>query len=276
MHLSPRPERSLHPASDNTTGRRGARRTILAALTAATAVLVAACGSSSSPKPATHAALTPASAPASASVSDPAGPARVQVRNTSLGRIIVDGHGRTLYMFGGDHADKSRCTATCAHLWPPYTTTGRPTSGPGAKRSLLGVTHAADGQSVVTYRGHPLYRFIKDTGPGRVNGEDVSAFGGRWDALSPAGTRITKRHKTAVTPQAAAPPTATTQAPPPPATTKAAPPPTTTTQAAPPPTTTTRTAPLPSKPSGSGIPQGGGGDGDLDNHGGPSDGDGNL
>ncbi len=47
-------------------------------------------------------------------------------------------------------------------------------------------------------------------------------------------------------------------------------PPTTTTTAPPPPTTTT------SPPATGGIPQGDGGDGDGDNRGGPSDGDGNI
>lgn len=276
MHLTPRPERSLHPAVDNAMGHRLARRTTLAALTAASAVLIAACGSSASPRPTTHAAVTPASTPASAPVRDPVAAARILVRSSSLGRIIVDSHGRTLYMFGGDHAGHSTCTATCAHFWPPYTTTGRPTGGPGVKRSLLGVSHAANGQSVVTYRGHPLYRFLKDTRPGQVNGEDVSAFGGSWDVLPPAGTRITKPHKAPAA--QTAPPAATTTHPTPPATTTTqAPPPATTTQAPPPPATTTQASPPPAKPSsGSGIPQGGGGDGDLDNHGGPSDGDGNV
>ncbi len=277
MRFILRPKRSFDPGADNATGRRLGSRIVLAA-SAASAVLIAACGSSASQTLATKAAATPVSAAAGVPVSAAGSPARVLVRNSNLGRIIVDGRGRTLYMFSADHAGHSTCTGMCAHFWPPYTTTGRLTGAPGVKGSLLGVVHAPNGQGVVTYRGHLLYRFLKDARAGQVNGEDMSAFGGRWDVLSPAGTRITKRHKAPATTHTAQSSSVTTQAAPPPAASTPAvpPPPATTTQAPPPPATTTH-APAPPKPSsGSGIPQGGGGDGDLDNHGGPSDGDGNV
>src|SRR5579859_8009669 len=63
------------------------------------------------------------------------------------------------------------------------------------------------------------------------------------------------------------PPPTTTHSNPPPTTTHSNPPPTTT-HSNPPPTTTTTTSPTAC------IPQGGGGDADTDNMGGPSDGDG--
>jgi len=44
----------------------------------------------------------------------------------------------------------------------------------------------------VTYNHHSLYTFVKDTKAGQTNGEGVSAFGGIWDAVSPAGTKIVK------------------------------------------------------------------------------------
>ncbi|MGI8411045.1 MAG: COG4315 family predicted lipoprotein [Solirubrobacteraceae bacterium] len=277
MHLTPRPERSLHPAGDDAIGRRLCSRMMLAAFTAACAVLIAACGSSASRTAATQAAATTATASA-VPVSDPGLPARVLVRNSSLGRIIVDGHGRTLYAFSADHAGDSTCTATCAHSWSSYTTMGRPTSGPGVKASLLGVNHAADGQSMVTYRGHPLYRFRKDARPGQITGEDVSAFGGRWDVLSTAGTRITERYKAPATTYTAQSPSVTTQAAPPLLTGGFA-------TALPASAASHRSHPRAHHPhhrpvhhhhhAGGAIPQRNGGDHDADNNGAPSDGDGN-
>jgi predicted lipoprotein with Yx(FWY)xxD motif len=265
-------------------GRHTARRAMVLALLGA-AVVVAGCGSSSS-KTTSSTPAAPASTPAPAAAK--AATAHLRARHTSLGRIVVDGSGRTLYMFSSDHGGQATCTGMCAKFWPPYKTGGKPTAGPGINASLLG-TSGANGASIVTYHGHPLYRFLKDKKPGQTNGEGVTAFGGSWYAISPAGTRVTKpKPKPApATSSSSATATTTTQSTPPPAVTTthtaapaptvthtAPPAPTTTHTAPPPPTTTHKTTPAP--PAGGGIPQGGGGDGDADNSGGPSDGDGNI
>ncbi len=44
----------------------------------------------------------------------------------------------------------------------------------------------------VTYNRHPVYTFVKDTKKGQTNGEGVNAFGGIWDAISPAGAKVVK------------------------------------------------------------------------------------
>jgi hypothetical protein len=41
----------------------------------------------------------------------------------------------------------------------------------------------------VTYNGHPLYLFIKDTKPGQTTGQGITAFGAAWFALTPSGTQ---------------------------------------------------------------------------------------
>jgi hypothetical protein len=43
----------------------------------------------------------------------------------------------------------------------------------------------------VTYNGHPLYLFSGDSSAGQTSGQGVSAFGGLWYVLSPAGNQIT-------------------------------------------------------------------------------------
>jgi Secreted repeat of unknown function len=151
---------------------------------------------------------------------------------------------------------------------------GKTTAGAGLSASKLGTITRSGGQHQVTYNGHPLYTFVKDTKPGDTTGQGVVAFGAGWFAVSPAGNQIS-------TPKPAAKP-ATKPAPAPAPTTPApapAPKPTTTPTPPPAPKPASKPAPpvsKPAPPATSGIPQNGGGDDDSDNHGGPSDGDGNV
>jgi predicted lipoprotein with Yx(FWY)xxD motif len=114
----------------------------------------------------------------------------VQVRRTSLGKILVDSRGRTLYLFKKDTGPKSRCSGSCAVNWPPLLVTGRPRAGTGIKPSKLATTRRSDGKTQVVYNGHPLYRFIGDSKPGNTNGQGLTAFGARWFVVSPAGRQI--------------------------------------------------------------------------------------
>lgn len=119
------------------------------------------------------------------------GPATVAAANTSLGRVLVDSRGRTLYLFAKDSAGTSRCYGGCARYWPPLITSGKPLAKSGARSSLLGRTKRKDGSWQVTYNHHPLYRFYGDTARGQTGGEGLTDFGGAWDAVSPAGTKVT-------------------------------------------------------------------------------------
>ena len=116
----------------------------------------------------------------------------VSTAKTSLGRIIVDSHGRTLYLFEKDRNGKSACFGNCTVFWPPLITRGKPHVTGGARASLIGTTKRADGRLQVTYDDHPLYTFVKDKKAGQTNGEGVNAFGANWFAISPAGSKIGK------------------------------------------------------------------------------------
>jgi predicted lipoprotein with Yx(FWY)xxD motif len=117
----------------------------------------------------------------------------VSTASTSLGRVLVDSRGHTLYLFGKDKNAKSACTGMCASFWPPLIAAGKPRAAGGVRSSLLGTTKRADGRMQVTYNHHPLYTFVKDTKKGQTNGEGVNAFGGKWDAVSTAGTLVAKK-----------------------------------------------------------------------------------
>src|SRR5881409_1512590 len=101
----------------------------------------------------------------------------VSVRKTSLGRILVNSRGHTLYLFGKDRNGKSACAGMCATFWPPLIAAGKPSAGAGTRASLLGTTRRADGRRQVTYNHHPLYTFVKDKRKGQTNGEGLNAFG---------------------------------------------------------------------------------------------------
>ena len=124
-----------------------------------------------------------------------AGPVKgpiVSTAGSSLGQLLVDPRGRTLYLFGKDKNGKSACSGACAAAWPPLIATAKPRAGTGAKASRLGTIKRADGRRQVTYNHHPVYTFVKDTKKGQTNGEGLKAFGATWDALSAAGAKVVK------------------------------------------------------------------------------------
>ncbi len=116
--------------------------------------------------------------------------AKVKLEKTKLGKVLADGSGRTLYLFEKDKGPKSTCSGACAAAWPPVTTTGKPKAGRGISASKLGTTSRGGGVKQVTYHRHPLYRFVKDTGPRQTKGEGVKAFGAEWYAISAAGKTV--------------------------------------------------------------------------------------
>ncbi len=193
-----------------------------AAVVALTALGVAAAGSASTSTTTSNATTARSST--------------VKVANSHLGKILVNSQGHTLYLFKKDKGTKSSCNGACAKAWPPLRTSSKPVVGRGASASKAGTTKRSDGTRQGTYNGHPLYTFVKDTKVGQTNGEGLTAFGGSWFALSPAGNQVSSKHSTKPR----------------------------------------QPAPKVSPPSHNGIPQNGGGDGDSDNNGGPSDGDGNI
>src|SRR3954470_15235288 len=118
-------------------------------------------------------------------------PATLSVANTGLGKILVDSHGRALYLFQKDSGSKSACSGECATAWPPLRSGGEPTAGAGAQASLIGTTPRSDGRPQVTYAGHPLYGYQGDTKPGDTSGQGSTGFGAPWYVLSPTGNDIT-------------------------------------------------------------------------------------
>ncbi|MDX3263286.1 hypothetical protein PV336_29455 [Streptomyces sp. MI02-2A] len=83
-------------------------------------------------------------------------PSAVRTNDSPLGTVLVDGSGRTLYLFTADgkNTNSMDCDAACLKLWPPME--GKPKAGGGVDAGLIGTTDDA-GRAQVTYAGHPLY-----------------------------------------------------------------------------------------------------------------------
>jgi predicted lipoprotein with Yx(FWY)xxD motif len=118
--------------------------------------------------------------------------AKVTLRHTRLGAILATSSGFTLYEFTHDRGPHNSCVSIreCSGTWPPYTTSGRPSAGPGVRASLLSSIKIPGGKTQVTYAGHPLYLYSGDSGPGETSYVGESVFGGRWYALNASGGTV--------------------------------------------------------------------------------------
>ncbi len=172
----------------------------LVALAIGLSAILAACSSSGastapsaaapSAAPSAAASAPAASAPA-ASASAPAAAAgtTIALADSSLGKIIVDGKGMTLYEFVPDEDQPaSTCLDKCLAAWPALIADS-PTAGPGLDASKLSVVARTDGKgNQVKYGEYFLYTFAADKAPGDVNGQNVGP--GKWWVLGADGEPI--------------------------------------------------------------------------------------
>jgi predicted lipoprotein with Yx(FWY)xxD motif len=169
---------------------RGLRRPLVAlvALTAAGA-LAAGCGGSGSGSGSGGGGGYGGGGPAPTG-GGPTGVATVTAVSTKLGMILVDGSGRTLYLFEKDQPDQSACAGACAAAWPVDNSSGTPKAGSGVKASLLATITRSDNTNQVTYNHHPLYYYSGDSQAGQQNGQGLNAFGAAWFVVAPAGGKV--------------------------------------------------------------------------------------
>jgi predicted lipoprotein with Yx(FWY)xxD motif len=111
----------------------------------------------------------------------------VAISQGSLGKMLVDAQGRTLYMFLSDSGSLSTCYGSCASTWPALLASGSPSAGTGLAAAMLGTSKRTDGSTQVTFDGHPLYTYSGDQAAGDTNGEGIADV---WFVVSPEGTPI--------------------------------------------------------------------------------------
>jgi predicted lipoprotein with Yx(FWY)xxD motif len=172
------------------------------------ALAIAACGGSnkkstsaaasapatttSAPAASPYAPATTTSAPAATTSAPANGPKISTATISKLGSVLVDAHGRTLYMFVPDNDNKVTCVGGCAAIWPPaFVPSGQKPAASGmVKQLLLGSDPDPAGGQVITYAGWPLYTYVADSGPGMATGQAINLNGGLWYVISPSGKVI--------------------------------------------------------------------------------------
>jgi predicted lipoprotein with Yx(FWY)xxD motif len=118
--------------------------------------------------------------------------AKVQLRHTSLGKILVDASGFTLYRFTRDTHNTNTCVkvSQCPSAWPALSTSANPVAGSGVKASLLSTIKLPGGARQVTYAGHPLYRYALASERAETFYVGAMQFGGTWYAVNAAGNTV--------------------------------------------------------------------------------------
>ena len=103
------------------------------------------------------------------------------------GQYLADNTGRAVYMLEGD----AECVDACLATWPPVVvTTSTPTVDTSLQSGLVSTVERDDGTLQLTYNGHPLYYYNRDTGAGMAMGQAVDDDFGEWYLVAPTGLAI--------------------------------------------------------------------------------------
>jgi predicted lipoprotein with Yx(FWY)xxD motif len=143
----------------------------------AAAVLLASCSSGKS--------AAPAAAPA---IHGPLG-----TLSSSLGQVLTDSAGKTIYRFAIDSPGHSACTGTCLQYWPPVPAPANLPSSVDGVTAQLGSISRPDGTKQLTVGGYPVYTYASDKAAGDTRGQGLNLSGGLWWVISPAGAEVTTR-----------------------------------------------------------------------------------
>jgi predicted lipoprotein with Yx(FWY)xxD motif len=158
------------------------------------AALAAAAGCSSG-------SASPSSTTAAGASGTTAGaPATVTVASKgSVGAVLSNAQGMTLYRYTPDAPGVSNCTGGCATAWPPLELAPgatAPVAGNGVNG--LGTIKRADGTLQVTYDNMPLYTFTGDSSASDAKGQGLD---GTWFVITSGGsTGTTKAPSTTAAP----------------------------------------------------------------------------
>jgi predicted lipoprotein with Yx(FWY)xxD motif len=158
--------------------RRGAGLAVLVAAL----LLLAACGDDGGTKTKAGSGTTTGGGGTTTTTAATAAAAPVSTTsNPTLGVILVDSKGMTVYVFDSDKNGTIACVGGCVGAWPPVVLeAGATLPTTGALAADLSTVDRPDGAKQVAYKGRPVYRFSGDSKPGDIKGDGV---GGIWHAV---------------------------------------------------------------------------------------------
>jgi predicted lipoprotein with Yx(FWY)xxD motif len=168
-------------------GRNQMNKRIGIMLGAAAVTLLALAGCSSGGTGGSGGA-SPSSSPSMSASSSASSATALKTASTSLGTVLVDGKGLTVYVFDKDTANSgmSACAGQCIAQWPAVVADSSTPKVDGVT-GKVGTITGTDGKLQVTVNGLPLYTFAGDSSAGDVTGQGV---GGIWWAVGADGNKI--------------------------------------------------------------------------------------
>ena len=127
----------------------------------------------------------------------PQRPAKVGLaEHSSLGSILTDGAGMSLYLFDNDTAGMSNCSGGCLESWPALLTD----HGTAALKDVtgtLGTITRGDGSVQVTVNDMPVYYWANDAAAGDAGGHSLGSV---WWLLNAEGNAVRQLAEAAATP----------------------------------------------------------------------------
>ncbi len=102
--------------------------------------------------------------------------------DAKLGNYLVDGNGNTLYWYTVDKAGMSACTGGCLKAWPAFAPSSFVVPS-GLNAMDFGTITRTDGAGTqATFKGYPLYLWVKDAKRGDTTGQNVGKV---WFVIDP-------------------------------------------------------------------------------------------
>ena len=160
------------------------KRAVLVLVAAGLALGMAGCGDDDDEPTVSSAttvapAVTTTAAPAVTTTAAPTASTTALLKtadDATLGKILVDAGGYTVYTWDRDTSSTSGCTGGCAGTWPAVLVPdGTPTPIPtdGVTGTLASSPRSDGGGNQLTLDGKPLYRYAADAAPGEAKGDGV-------------------------------------------------------------------------------------------------------
>jgi predicted lipoprotein with Yx(FWY)xxD motif len=103
-------------------------------------------------------------------------PDSITITKTSIGPLLADKNGMTLYIFDKDQTDQSVCYGKCAKTWPILIADEN-----AMPIGDFDIIIRKDDIRQWTYKGQPLYLWHKDKKTGDITGDNVRDI---WHVIS--------------------------------------------------------------------------------------------